>query len=203
MNAPLRPPCQHCPFRERYLGDRDYLRPGRRLEIVKSVMNGGSFPCHETVEHDDDGEYVPGTEGESDCVGLDIMMLRHGLTGQMLRIRERIGLLDPARLLAKSKRVKLWTWADVQDDAAMEGECCSICDEGCEAPAGWLLGGNVVEGVTTTDNLCPVCGEHVCYSCMDSPAHECAEYGLNDIPLRRSPRADPLPPPPPRVARRA
>lgn len=191
----LEPPCRHCPFRARYHGERDYLRPGRRLEIVRSVMEGGSFPCHETVQRDDDDEYIPGAEGERDCVGLDIVMLREELTGQMLRIRERIGVLDPARLLARSRKVQLWTWDEIQEDGEEEGETCAISGTACEAPAGWMIGGSVVRGTTYIDTICPLCGEFICDTCMDDADHECVTN------RRGAPRVRPEPEPKRRPSR--
>jgi hypothetical protein len=219
MSAPLRPPCHHCPFRARYQGENDYLRPGRRLEIVRSVMEGASFPCHETVTHDDDGHYEH-SAGEVDCVGLDIVMAREGLTGQMVRIRERIGMLDPERLLKRSKRVKLWTWDEIQDDGDEPPDenmdICVVSAPGCEAPAGWLIGGSVVNGTEFTDNVCDDCGDHVCENCMTSDEHDCWRYAIEDAKViddsnwfppaqQRSPfgqRALPFNQPEPDVARR-
>jgi hypothetical protein len=182
MSKP-RPPCQHCPFRARYKGENDYLRPGRRLEIVQSVINGAEFPCHETVVHNEDGEYEP-SRGEQACVGVDILMLREGMSGQMMRIRERLGVLDPERLLQQSKRMKMWNWDDVKRDAhgdtEAEGDVCSVSGQDCEAPAGWLIDGNVVDGGVITENVCDECDEHVCESCMTDESHECWRFAIED-----------------------
>lgn len=190
MTTDIHPPCAHCPFRARFQGDRDYLRAGRRLEIVRSVMGGASFPCHETVTHNDDDEYVPSRD-ETDCVGLDIVMAREHLTGQLVRIRERIGLLNPEVLLQRSRRMKMWTWDEIQADAhptPQDGDVCSVVGPDCTAPAGHLIGGQAVVGTEFTDNVCGDCGEFVCEECMDCEDHMCWEYNTAIDSLRHPPR---------------
>lgn len=190
MTGKISPPCQHCPFRARYTGERDYLRPGRRLEIVESVMEGGTFPCHETTTHDNDGNYVHSPK-ETDCVGLDIVMARDALDGQMVRIRERIGMLDTPRLLHASRKLSMWTWDQIQADAGSEdGETCEVCGPDCEAPAGMMIGGNIVVGTETTDNVCHECGMNVCPSCMEIEEHMCWEYAQQERQQRTHPAWD-------------
>lgn len=181
MSPPIKAPCAKCPFRAKFKGERDYLRSGRRAEIALSVLEGAEFPCHETVDYDtEDGEGDPfsGTP----CVGLDIVMLRAGQMGQMQRIRERIGVLDPERLLAKAARTKMWDWDEVtlDDIEDIEGEPCSVVGTDCLAPAGYSVGGGVVRGTEflEPDEYCHECGEPVCANCMEDPEHACVDYRL-------------------------
>lgn len=53
-----------------------------------------------------------------------------------------------------------------------EGEYCSVCDEGCEAPAGHLYGGVIVDGTEFADFTCCECWEPVCGSCSESQGGE-------------------------------
>lgn len=192
----MKPPCKNCPFRAKFKGDSDYLRPGRRAEILRSILEGGEFPCHETVDYDGgwedaDGFSVPNTTGSDPCVGLDLVQLRDGRATQMLRIRERIGVTDTVQLLRRGRRIKLWTWDECLHETTDidDGECCAICAYGCEAPAGILFpGGDIIDGdnFLFEDDICPSCGEHVCPSCMFHPEHECVQPRLPT--MRRSPR---------------
>jgi hypothetical protein len=187
----MKPPCKNCPFRAKFKGDADYLRPGRRAEIARSILEGADFPCHETVTYDDDedGFAFPNESNADPCVGLDLVQLRDGRAGQMLRIRERLGL-DTNRLLIRGRRIKLWTWDEVisDGDTDEEGETCAICAYGCEAPAGTMYpGGDIIEGDSFLyeDDICPSCGEYICPSCMFHPDHECIGPRVKQ---RRSPR---------------
>jgi len=181
--TPIKAPCAKCPFRAKFKGEQDYLRPGRRAEIALSVLEGAEFPCHETVDYDtedeDGGPRMP-QQGEVPCVGLDIVMLRAGQSGQMQRIRERIGMLDPARLLTKSAKLKMWDWDEItlDDLEGLEGEPCSVVGPDCEAPAGYSTGSGVIAGTDMLgpDQFCHECGEPVCESCMDDPEHACVAY---------------------------
>lgn len=181
----MRKVCAKCPFRAKFMGEQDYLRPGRRAEIALSVLEGGEFPCHETVDYDTeedfDGPRMP-QQGEEPCVGLDIVMLRAGQMGQMQRIRERIGMLDVETLLRLSRRMKMWTWDEVtfDDVEAIEGEPCSIVGQNCLAPAGYAVGDGVMAGtdMLDPDEYCHECGEPVCSECMEDPEHPCVEYRL-------------------------
>lgn len=86
-------PCDQCPFRN----DIDpYLREGRVREIERS-LDRGEFPCHKTVEHDEDGEPIHSGE-QIHCAGALILMEKEGRSSQMMRIAERIGIYDPSKL---------------------------------------------------------------------------------------------------------
>lgn len=91
-------PCDACPFCPgRFLG----LRLGRVIEIVEGLRSGSSFPCHKTVEHDDDDELLP--DGGSFCAGAMIMLEKAQDPEQQpqnhaLRMAERLRLYDHKKL---------------------------------------------------------------------------------------------------------
>jgi hypothetical protein len=62
-------PCANCPFNDTGPGAElaRGLRPGRMAEIKTSVLQGNPFPCHKTVDHDDDD--VPSFARARECAG--------------------------------------------------------------------------------------------------------------------------------------
>lgn len=68
-------PCEHCPFR------RDvtpFLDPERAEEIAGSAWNPyNSFPCHKTLEDDDEGETFAGAKS-LECAGFLTMQVGEG-----------------------------------------------------------------------------------------------------------------------------
>lgn len=83
----LKRPCAHCPFRT----DIDpFITGARARDIATSLAQDASFPCHETVEHDDDGERVY-SRNEQHCAGAAIVLLKTGRPNQMMRIGMRTG----------------------------------------------------------------------------------------------------------------
>lgn len=109
-------PCAKCPWLIKYFGPGDFLRPGRRLEILRGIEHGGEFPCHETTEFDDDTGEAIHTNSERCCAGLAVLLLREERSSQMMRIAERIGAFNPEKFLARNEEVVTWTW-----DQAMSG----------------------------------------------------------------------------------
>jgi hypothetical protein len=94
-------PCEKCPFRKDV---RAYLRKDRVMEIVSALENGGTFPCHETVDYDDEtGEALMSASDWKFCAGAMIMLEKaqdpeQAPANQMLRIAERIGSYDYRKL---------------------------------------------------------------------------------------------------------
>jgi hypothetical protein len=84
-------PCAKCPFRHDIRG---YLRSSRAREIAEQ---DGEFPCHETTEHDEEGEYVD-TGEEKACAGFLIFREKMDQPNQMMRITERLGMYDRTKL---------------------------------------------------------------------------------------------------------
>jgi hypothetical protein len=86
-------PCAKCPFRKDVT---PYLRKARVREIERSLVRA-EFPCHETTEHDDEGERKV-TEGEMHCAGALILLEKTGQPSQMMRIAERLRMYDASKL---------------------------------------------------------------------------------------------------------
>lgn len=96
----LRNPCAHCPFLKEG-GVR--LHPEHVREIAHAVTDntGSVFPCHETVEYDDDGEYVP-QPFEQHCYGALVFAERSGSVSQLVRIAERLHAYDARAVRANA-----------------------------------------------------------------------------------------------------
>lgn len=91
MKFNLKKPCPKCPFRNDI---KPYIRAARVDEITRQP---GIFTCHETLEHDEEGESCI-SEGSSACAGFLILMEKEGQVNQMMRISERLGLYDRNKL---------------------------------------------------------------------------------------------------------
>lgn len=106
MDYKMTQPCDNCPFRK---GTCMRLKRGRVVEIGQVVLNGrGEFPCHKTVEHEDDGdgETVPVYDDKTQhCAGALIFALRQRQPSQMVRIAVRLGMLDEEKLMANQDMV--------------------------------------------------------------------------------------------------
>lgn len=92
MKFNLKKPCANCPFRHT---PRFYLAKGRAEEIVQSLTDGSfsTFPCHKTLIYGDDGEGRR-TKKTQHCAGALIMLEHMGISSQMMRIAERLGMYD-------------------------------------------------------------------------------------------------------------
>lgn len=160
MRLDLVRPCPHCPFRTDIEG---YLRPARAAEIAGSLLNGGSFPCHKTVNYDDDGDPIT---GDQFCAGALIAMEREGLAPQLARTMERLGGYDASRLDMDAPVGTLLDFQRHHDDRDEEMECCHVAEMGCEAPAGYAVGGGIALNVVEVEiPNCEGCGEPTCESC--------------------------------------
>lgn len=178
MKYDLKKPCANCPLLRSK--KRVSLRAGRIREIHNHLVGpqGGSFPCHKTVkqedrgDEDDDTSYTP-TPNEQHCAGGLIYALAQDNPNQLTRVAMRLRLFDPDELLKQKKKVfgSLHEWLETAVDYdAYQAErdevvTCSIVDDGCEAPAGYLSDGGVVEGDESAEFECYVCGEPVCGAC--------------------------------------
>lgn len=101
-------PCNNCPFRK-VGGIR--LRRARVLELHDK---GGAFPCHKTVDHDDRDRST-----ERECAGAIIFAYKEEGpgAGQMLRVSERLGLVDPA--LAEDEHPEIFDSLDEMLEVAL------------------------------------------------------------------------------------
>jgi hypothetical protein len=181
----LRRPCAHCPFRTDVPG---YLRRSRAVEIAQSIAAGSIFPCHETTADavDDDGNEIRVQVDTSQfCAGAVIVMEKIGQPNQALRMAERFGIYDPATMdmdapvvgsfvefvdhHAQSMETLIGECRAEEDEGEYLDSCCSIVNGGCEAPAGYMMGGTAVPADNEGAELhaCPECGSTVCASCSD------------------------------------
>jgi hypothetical protein len=87
-------PCPQCPFRSDI---PPFLTAARVREIDQSLVRG-EFPCHKTVEYDDDGEPIRHVTNESHCAGALILLEKIGRPSQMMRIAGRLGMYDRRKL---------------------------------------------------------------------------------------------------------
>jgi len=97
-------PCKTCPFRKEG-GVR--LAKSRIREIIDMIGavkmpranggQGGRFPCHKTVDRDDEGETTLGGGRELECAGALILLYKlEGPGSNFIRIMERLGMVDRA-----------------------------------------------------------------------------------------------------------
>jgi hypothetical protein len=104
MNYSMTKPCSSCPFLKE---GGVPLRKSRIREIGGTMLSGqgGTFPCHKTVEYRDEEteERYHFPESMSHCAGALIFAEKCNRSGtQMMRIAERIGLYDRRKLDAAS-----------------------------------------------------------------------------------------------------
>lgn len=83
-------PCDNCPFRKE---GGIPLHESRVHEIVNA---DGEFPCHKTVDYDDEGDGVA-TAKSKVCAGFLIFLEKQDRPNQMMRISERLRIYDPAK----------------------------------------------------------------------------------------------------------
>ena len=104
MDYSLIRPCAKCPFRNDI---PPFLREDRVWEIADSLVNA-EFPCHETVDYDDEqwynddeekgGSFFIPTGDEKHCAGALILLEKLEQPSQMMRICERFGSYDRNKL---------------------------------------------------------------------------------------------------------
>jgi hypothetical protein len=158
-------PCENCPFRTDIDG---YLRRDRVVEIAESLFRGASFPCHETTEEweDDEESGMVETQSSSQCAGAEIFLAKQGTSTQMSRIAERLGMkvskLNMKAPVCRSVNEMIRIHCGDDDD---DRETCSVCNDDCEAPAGYAVGNGVIPGEGSAEFTCSECGEPVCGAC--------------------------------------
>lgn len=165
----LRRPCAECPFRTDV---PPYLTGVRAADISIALLRGSEFACHETTEHDDEGE-AHTTPDSMFCAGALIVLEKMDQPNQMMRIAERLEMYD---------RTKLFMDSPVHEDldgfirhhgeeTGDETESCSVVGYQCEAPAGYMVGGVAITappGELGATFYCGECGEPVCDSCSSN-----------------------------------
>jgi hypothetical protein len=178
-------PCKKCPFRTDV---EPYLRTERAQEIADSLHAGTEFPCHETTVRkvDDEGNDTLADGPRSRfCAGAMATMEREGNPNQMLRVAERLGFYDPAKLAAREQPVYRslsdWVQAHVranegiptfvdEDGHLHEYEHCGVVADECEDPAGYMSGGAAMESADPPtchpwEDECEGCNRAVCAGC--------------------------------------
>jgi len=83
--------CHDCPFNDHGegLALRKSLARGRWKQIVDNLRSEGHFPCHNTVEYDDEGEAI--RKSGVLCSGaIEWQVKNNGQPGQLARIMERL-----------------------------------------------------------------------------------------------------------------
>lgn len=149
----LTTPCDECPFLE----SMSRAFSAERLEGFAS----GAFHCHKTGTQDEEtGDYIA-TRNSAACAGALIYLEKRGRSNQMMRIAERLGSYDLAKLDMD---------APVREEKKMRRKkvrVCSVSGDDCLAPAGWGISGS---GYAENDGVscrgtCFSCGEPVCGKC--------------------------------------
>lgn len=74
-----------------------WLGEGRAEEIADALEGDLVFWCHETTEHDDDGEHIP-KDTDQHCAGAVIILEKLENPNQMMRISERLGGYDMRKM---------------------------------------------------------------------------------------------------------
>jgi hypothetical protein len=95
MDFNLKRPCAKCPFRTD-IGP--YLSSERADDILRAITDGdGTFACHETTEHNEDGDHMMSAK-EQHCAGALILLEKMEQPNQMMRIAEGLGMYDRTKL---------------------------------------------------------------------------------------------------------
>lgn len=104
MDYKLKRPCANCPFRRE---GGIPLRPGRIREIAGMMLDsqGGSFPCHRTVDQDDREE-----SSEQHCAGALAFAHKQYVMPQLARIMMRLGAFNPDKLESLDE-----VWNDINE----------------------------------------------------------------------------------------
>lgn len=104
MKFRLKNPCRDCPFRNDrptpFFG-RDAHGEARATELAASFADNHLFPCHKTADWDEDDDgtvHQVRTERTSGCAGMVIMAGHDPRGSNILRISERLGMLDWANI---------------------------------------------------------------------------------------------------------
>jgi len=164
----LKKPCSNCPFRTDVT---PYLRVGRVQEMEAELIGQQrSFTCHKTTvagEDDEDGSsnMVDGPNAQH-CAGAMILLEKSNAPNQMMRIAERLGLYKPSELDMDAPVYDSFReMREAQGDFEPVGDPCNVVNYGCEAPAGYMSGGGVIDGTEAADYTCYGCGDPVCGNC--------------------------------------
>lgn len=86
-------PCDNCPFRM----DINFgLTDDRTREIYDSLHAGFSFPCHKTVEYDDEDGEGRVTSRARMCAGAANLLIAIDRPNQLMQVAKRLGYWKPS-----------------------------------------------------------------------------------------------------------
>lgn len=97
----MKRPCDNCPFLRSKV-EAFSLPRARKREIANSLRKGCMFPCHKTVNYDNDDEGRV-TSKSRFCAGALLTMNNEDpeqgcMSNQMARIEARLGMFNPDEL---------------------------------------------------------------------------------------------------------
>lgn len=90
----LATPCANCPFRTDI---PPFLYRSRAREITASLLRGDSFPCHKTVNYDDNGRGRVNKRTKM-CGGAAIMLYQMKRWNTIMQVAHRMGFFHPGEL---------------------------------------------------------------------------------------------------------
>jgi hypothetical protein len=195
----LKVACKSCPFRrEDTSGPKEMgpvrLRVGRVVDLHNTLTtwHGGTFSCHKTVDYeameedDCEGPHFP-RKGEHHCAGALGYLANLDSDGAQVT---KFAVYHPGGTYAEygppeemfSSLSEMKQSCDDYDDGDGEIETCGTVNAGCIAPAGYLNGGDVVEGTESADCVCEECGDPVCSECIteDGKCGSCGGWEENN-----------------------
>ena len=74
---------------------KGWLGEDRAQNIIAGIVdNDGTFYCHKTLAHDEDGEPVMSTDKKQHCAGAMSLLVKIDRPNQRMRIALRLGMLD-------------------------------------------------------------------------------------------------------------
>lgn len=163
MKFDLKRPCPKCPFRH----GMGYLNGPRAEEIARSITGGATFACHQTTVLDSNDDLTEGPNSQM-CAGAMIALMRDERPNQIMRIAERLGVLDIDGLDMDADVGNLteFVMQHAGEEMYEEAEPCNVVNHGCLAPAGYMDGGVAVPTLDREPTeCCSWCGEYVCENC--------------------------------------
>ena len=168
MDHNMTRPCDNCPFR------RDGIKLAH-YERAREVANASGFPCHKTVDYDEDVDGPITRTGKSRaCAGALIYHEKKGTPTQLMRSMERLGGYDASKLdrsadhlIVDRPEQMVEGYEETAETLAGEPSTCEVCDPDCENPAGQMVGSAVIYGEPGTTTLCDECGRYACMSCSE------------------------------------
>lgn len=184
----VKKPCPRCPFRTDV---PKYIYPERAQEIADSLYGGAEFPCHQTTSPSDDDVEMVVTKDSAWCAGAMGTMEKEGYSNQMVRIGERLGMVEEIKVDDDLLYDSLADWVQsfreiptvtiTNSDGSTEvleyEHCGVVYDNDCEDPPGYSAGGGVAQSTDEPtchpiDDCCAHCGSLMCTACRAAETTE-------------------------------